>query len=87
MFRYGKDKKTAETGDLTPKNDTPTVDEPKGSIDKRDLETIATLVNNFQNENSRKNFYAWLDNNFKTMSLENLTYSQGKIVLKRLGAK
>ncbi|MBO7715216.1 MAG: hypothetical protein J6S85_16730 [Methanobrevibacter sp.] len=87
VFRYGKDKKTAETGDLTPKNDTPTVDEPKGSIDKRDLETIATLVNNFQNENSRKNFYAWLDNNFKTMSLENLTYSQGKIVLKRLGAK
>lgn len=87
VFRYGKDTKTAENADLTPKNDTPKVDEPKGSIDKNDLKTIQAYVAAFQSETSRTNFYAWLDKNFGTMSLENLTYSQGKAVLKRLGGK
>ena len=87
VFRYGKDTKTAETADLTPKNDTPKVDEPKGSIDKNDLKTIQAYVAAFQSETSRTNFYAWLEKNFGTMSLETLTYSQGKAVLKRLGGK
>ena len=87
VFRYGKETKAAETADLTPKNDTPKVDEPKGSIDKNDLKTIQAYVAAFQSETSRTNFYAWLDKNFGTMSLENLTYSQGKAVLKKLGGK
>jgi len=87
VFRYGKDTKAAENADLTPKNDTPKVDEPRGSIDKNDLKTIQAYVAAFQSETSRTNFYAWLDKNFGTMNLENLTYSQGKAVLKRLGGK
>ena len=83
VYSYGFKEKVSQNGENTQLN----TQEQQGSIDKRDLETIETLVNNFQSENSRKNFYAWLDNNFKTMSLETLTYSQGKAVLKRLGAK
>ena len=85
VFSYGKDTKTAENADLTPKNDTPKVEEPKGSVDKADLKMIQAFVAAFQSETSRTNFYTWLEKNFNTMSLENLTYSQGKAVLKRLG--
>lgn len=87
VFLYGKNTKVAETGENTPKNDVPQVDEPRGSIDKNDLKTIQAYVMAFDREESRTNFYKWLDKNFNTMSLESLTLSQGKQVLKRLGNK
>ena len=87
VFLYGKNTKVAETSQNEPKNDTPKVDEPKGSIDKNDLKLIQAYVSAFDREESRTNFYKWLDKNFNTMNLESLTLSQGKAVLKRLGGK
>lgn len=75
------DKKVSQNGDLTPK--TPT-NEQKGSIDKNDLVFIQQIVANYNREETRKKFYAWLDNTYGTMSIENLTLSQGKEVLATL---
>ena len=87
VFLYGKDTKNAETADLTPKNDTPKVDEPKGSVDKNDLKTIQAYVAAFKSETSRQKFYDYLDRNYGTLNPETLTLSQGKQVLKLLSGK
>lgn len=84
VFRYGKDTKVAENADLTPKNDTPKVDEPKGSIDKNDLKTIQAYIAAFKSETSRTKFYSYIDTTYGTMNPEMLTLSQGKQVLKLL---
>ncbi len=88
VFLYGEKEKAAQNVDLTPKNPfsnaTPTSEEPKGSIDKADLSLIQQLIGSYNREESRKKFYAWLDENFGTMSIENLTLSQGRVVLAKL---
>lgn len=89
VFSLKDGKKVSQNGGNAPlqvnpsESNDPTKDQ-KGSIDKNDLKTIQAYVTAFQSEQSRKNFYAWLDKNFNTMSLENLSYNQGKAVLKRL---
>ena len=87
VFLYGKDTKVVESGENPPKNDIVEPNEERGSIDKNDLKTIQAYVMAFDREESRTNFYKWLDKNFNTMNLEMLTLSQGKAVLKRLGNK
>ena len=84
VFLYPNEKKSAKTTDLTPKN---TIVEPKGSINKADLVYIQAYVNTMTSENSRKKFYEWLDTNFNTMSIENLTLTQGQITVAKLKAK
>lgn len=84
VFTHGKTAKVLENGENAPKNDIPSVEEKVGSVDKNDLKTIQAYITAFQSETSRTNFYAWLDKNFGTMNPENLTYTQGKQVLKRL---
>ena len=84
VFTHGKTAKVLENGENATKNDTPSVEEKVGSVDKNDLKTIQAYITAFQSETSRTNFYAWLDKNFGTMNPENLTYTQGKQVLKRL---
>lgn len=84
VFLYGKDKKVSQNGDLTPKTSIPTVAEEKGSIDKADLSLIQQHIAAFSREESRKKFYAWLDTNYGTMNVENLTLSQGRQVLATL---
>ena len=89
VFSYKNGRKVTQNGGNAPLQANPSESydpalEQKGSIDKNDLKTIQAYVTAFQSETSRKNFYAWLDKNFGTMSLENLSYSQGKAVLKRL---
>lgn len=88
VFLYGEKEKSAQNVDLTPKNlfsnATPTSEEPKGSIDKADLSLIQQLIGSYNREESRKKFYAWLDETYGTMSIENLTLTQGREVLARL---
>jgi len=84
VFTHGKTAKVLENGENATKKDIPSVEEEVGSVDKNDLKTIQAYITAFQSETSRTNFYAWLDKNFGTMNPENLTYTQGKQVLKRL---
>ena len=84
VFLYPSNQKVAQSGENTPKTPTPTVDEPKGSIDKNDLKTIQAYLTSFSSESCKK-FYAWLDKTYGTMNPEILTLTQGKEVLKRLG--
>ena len=84
VFLYKNGRKVAQNGDLTLKTPNETINEPKGSVDKNDLKLIQAYVSAFTREESRKNFYAWLEKNFGTMSLETLTLSQGKRVVQRL---
>lgn len=84
VFSYGKPSKGAPSGENEPKTPTPTVDEPKGSIDKNDLKTIQAYLTSFSSESCKK-FYTWLDKTYGTMNPETLTLTQGKEVLKRLG--
>lgn len=92
VFSFKDGKKVSQNGGNAPlqanpsESNDPTHDQ-KGSIDINDLKTIQAYVTAFDREESRRNFYAWLDRNFNTMSLETLSYNQGKAVLKRLGGK
>lgn len=83
VYFYADKQKVAQNGDLTPK--TPT-SEQKGSIAKTDLVYIEAFLNT-TTEQKRKEFYEWLDNHFETMSLENLTLSQGQTVVASLKRK
>lgn len=91
VFTHGKSGKVAQTSDLTTKNPTPTpTNDPlqeRGSIDKQDLTIIQAYVTALNNETRRRNFYTWLDEKFGTMSIESLTYTQGKEVLETFGGK
>ena len=84
VFLYGKGEKVAETSEKPQLNATSEPQEPKGSVDKQDLLLIQAYVSAFDREQSRTNFYTWLDKNFNTMNFESLTLSQGKKVLARL---
>ena len=87
VFLYGKEDKVAQKGENTPKTSDASANEPKGSIDKNDLKTIQAYIAAFSREESRTNFYSWLDKTFGTMNPETLTLSQGKQVLKVLSGK
>ena len=87
VFSYGLKEKVSQNADLTPKNPTSDPLEPKGSIDKNDLKLIQAYISAFDREETRKKFYDWLDKNYGTLNVENLTLSQGKQVVARLGGK
>lgn len=70
-----------ENEEPTPKT---TTNEEKGSIDKADLKTIEDYLFNLRSEQSRANFYTWLDKHFGTMNPEVLTLSQGAAVVEKL---
>ncbi|MBO7733448.1 MAG: hypothetical protein J6S67_12865 [Methanobrevibacter sp.] len=86
VFLYVKDKKVAENGENEPKKvenePTPQANEPKGSITTHDLALIQEYVRNVQNQD---NFYKWVEKHFNTQQLEQLTTSQGKAIVKKLG--
>jgi hypothetical protein len=86
VFLYGKGTKVAENGENEPKKvenePTPQVNEPKGSISTHDLALIQEYVRNVQNQD---NFYKWVEKHFNTQQLEQLTTSQGKAIVKKLG--
>lgn len=77
VFSYGKGKKVNESAS----------NEPRGSIDKQDLEQIQTFIGAFTRKESLDNFYSWLEKNFNTGNVETLTLTQGKQVLQRLVGK
>lgn len=91
VFLFNGDKKNAKKGENEPLQaivePQEQMDEPKGSIETNDLKTIQAYVAVFNNEQSRTNFYAWLDKNFGTMNVEMLTKSQGKQVLQVLSGR
>lgn len=84
VFSYKNGKKVSQNGENAPKTPISEPNEPKGSVEKNDLLMIQAYVSAFDREQSRTNFYTWLDKNFGTMNLEMLTKSQGKRVLERL---
>ena len=83
VYSYGKGTKVAQTSQNEPKQ---ADNEPKGSIDKEDLDTINRFIN-VSSEQGRDKFYKWLDQHFGTMNPETLTKSQGKSVSKSLLGK
>lgn len=84
VISYGSDEKVSKNGEKP--QETP-IDEPRGSIDKKDLEDINKFLS-FASETSRNNFYAWIDKYFGTMNPEMLTYTQGKkTIAKIMGGK
>lgn len=84
VFSYKNGKKVSQNGENATKTPISEPNEPKGSVEKNDLLMIQAYVSAFDREQSRTNFYTWLDKNFGTMNLEMLTKSQGKRVLERL---
>lgn len=86
VFLYGEKEKSAQNVDLTPKNDTPQVNEERGSIDKNDLKTIQAYLATYDSIKSKRVF-EWLEKKYGTMNPEFLTLSQGKEVLATLGGK
>ena len=92
VFSFKDGKKVSQNGGNAPlqanpsESADPTLDK-KGSIDKNDLKTIQAYVTALNSEERRQNFYAWLDEQFNTMSLESLSYNQGKKVLKTFGGR
>ena len=83
VFSYKNGKKVSQNGENATKTPISEPNEPKGSVEKNDLLMIQAYVSAFDREQSRTNFYSWLDKNFGTMNLEMLTKSQGKRVLER----
>ena len=82
VFRYGKEQKVSENVENAPKNAGVTQpatqeNEEKGSIDGKDLEIIEKYVEALDREESRKNFYVWLEKKCGTMNPQLLTKSQG----------
>ena len=88
VFLYGKSAKVSNNGEKQQLNGETKpiekVQEEKGSIENEDLKTIQEIVAAFESEQSRTNFYKWLDKYFQTMNPETLTKTQGKQVLNRL---
>ena len=84
VFSYKNGKKVSQNGENATKTPISEPNEPNGSVEKNDLLMIQAYVSAFDREQSRTNFYTWLDKNFGTMNLEMLTKSQGKRVLERL---
>lgn len=80
------DKKVSQNGENATNNTIVGANEPIGSIDKKDLKAIRDLITALSAEQHNQ-FFAWLDTNYNTMSLENLTFSQGKKVLEKLNKR
>ena len=83
VYSYPRNKNTSQTSQNEPKQ---ADNEPRGSIDKEDLDTINRFIA-VSSEQGRDKFYKWLDKNFGTMNPETLTKSQGKSVSKSLLGK
>ena len=88
VFSYGYSEKVAESGEKPAKTTTDSVVEDKGSVEAEDLRKIQEYVAALSNENSRKNFYDWLDKKCGTMNPAMLTRTQGqKVVAVLIGRK
>ena len=87
VYSYPKGAKVSQCGENAPKTPTTSANEPKGSIDKSDLNTIQAYIVAFKSETARSKFYAFLDRTYGTMNPEMLTLSQGKQVLNLLSGK
>ena len=84
VFIYGKEEKVALKGDLPPKQGDLSANEPKGSIDKADLEQIRNFIGAMKDSQAQNKVYLWLDKYYGTMNPEVLTLSQGKEVVAKL---
>lgn len=87
VFTFGKDQKIAQNGENAQKTPTPSVNEPKGSIDKNDLNTIQAYILAFKSDTARSKFYDYIDRTYGTMNPEMLTLSQGKQILNLLSGR
>lgn len=78
------DKKVSQNADLTPKTDIVNTNEPKGSITLHDK---ALLQTHFANADViyKVKLNKWLEKNYATQVIEELTNSQGKDAVARLG--
>lgn len=84
VFSYGIKENASQTGEKAPKNPIPSENEPKGSIDKADLDQIRAFIDAMHDSVAQNKVYVWLDKNFGTMNPEVLTKSQGKLVVAKL---
>ena len=84
VFSYGIKENASQTGEKAPKNPIPSENEPKGSIDKADLDQIREFIAAMHDSTAQNKVYVWLDKNFGTMNPEVLTKSQGKLVVAKL---
>lgn len=88
VYSYGYKENVAQNGEKATKNENleqvATENEPKGSISTHDRTLIQSYLENLSTESQQK-FFNWLDKYFQTMSVDNLTTSQGKAVIKKLG--
>lgn len=88
VFQYGKPQKVSQNGGNDQLNANVGVDEPKGSIDKGDLEQIRNFIGAMKDSQAQNKAYLWLDKYYGTMNPEVLTLSQGKqVVAKLIGGK
>lgn len=86
VYSYGYKENVAQNGENATKNENePQVQEPKGSITTHDKTLIQSYVEKLPTEKGKENFFNWLDKWFNTMSIENLTKSQGETVVAKLG--
>ena len=83
VFSYPKTRNYSQNAQNTPKTPSPSVEEPRGSIDKDDLQQIQLAIGHFS-EQKREQFYAFIDARYKTMNPEMLTLSQGKELVAKL---
>ena len=88
VYSYGYKENGAQNGEKATKNENleqvANANEPKGSISTHDRTLIQSYLENLSTESQQK-FFNWLDKHFQTMSVDNLTTSQGKAVIKKLG--
>ena len=81
VYSYPKNAKVSQKGENAPKNNYKT---EKGTINFADKNYIIAFVNAMDREESRKNFWSWLDDNFNTMNLDSLSEQQGKEIIARI---
>lgn len=88
VFSYPWNTKTSQTGDLTPKNDTLKeqvgANEPKGSIAIHDKTLLQNLFAS-ADATYKIRLNKWFEKNYATQSIDDLTISQGKDAVARLG--
>lgn len=87
VYSYPMGAKISQNGENAPKTPTTSANEPKGSIDKNDLNTIQAYILAFKSETARSKFFSYLDRTYGTMNPEMLTLSQGKQILQLLTRK
>lgn len=85
VYSYGYKENVAQNGEKEPlQGNEQQVKEPKGSITTHDKTLIQSYVEKLPTTTSKENFFKWLDKWFNTMSIENLTKSQGAKVVEKL---